>query len=265
VVRMRRCRATGIALLTMCALGAVIASAAQAESAPSFSIGGTRLVAGKTHNIAVRATANFMLVTTNSEIECTVIGTEKAVLLGSNPGEPGRDSEVVKLEGCALVGNGEECFLSPEAHGSKVTDTITTAPLRSEQVERVNGGTRTPRLAEEFSPASGNIFATLTFGGKCTVYEANVTGQVAAEILLDNASLGRVELGQAPEQATSWILNFPRGANIKEVWLVSNGTGKIAKLEISAFGETTLLLAQALESLANSKFEAENAVWSPLP
>jgi hypothetical protein len=264
-VRMRRCRVTGIALLTICALGVVIASAAQAESAPFFSIGGTRLVAGKTHNITVRATANFMLVTTNSEIECTEIGTEKAVLLGSNSGEPGRDSEVVKLEGCALSGNGEECFLSPVAHGSKATGTITTAPLRSEQVERVNGGTRTNRLAEEFSPASGSTLATLTFGGKCTAYETQLTGQVAAEILLDNAGLGRVELGQTPEQAASWILNFPRGVLIKEVWLVSNGTGKIDTLNLSVFGETTLLLAQALESLANSKFEAENALWSPLP
>jgi hypothetical protein len=265
-VRMIRRRATGIALLTMCAVGLVIASAAQAESAPSFSIAGTRLVAGKTHNIAVRATANFMLVTTNAEIECTEIGTEKAVLLGSDAGEPGRDSEVVKLEGCALAGNGEECYLSPVAHGLEVTGTITTAPLRSEQVERVIGGTRTPRLAEEFSPTSGSTLATLRFGGKCTAYETQLTGQVAAEILLDNADLGRVELGQTPEQATSWILNFPKGGvRISEVWLVSNGTGKIATLNLSAFGETPLLLAQALESLANSKFEAENAVWSPLP
>jgi hypothetical protein len=94
---MNRFRLIGAVLLAMFALGCAMASAAQATSAPFFSVGGTRLVAGKTHNFDARLFSAFELKANGIRVRCTGLAVEKGVLLGSNEGEPGRDDETVKF------------------------------------------------------------------------------------------------------------------------------------------------------------------------
>jgi hypothetical protein len=257
---MTRFRLIGVALLAVLALGAVVASSAQAISpAPYWTINGTRLVAGKTHNVTARAAKPFVLNTPELgiKIECSKLGVEKGVLLGSNEGEPGKDNEIVTFSGCNTTGNGSPCA---------VNEPIKTNQLISELVESVSGTGGGKQLLEEYFPASGSTFVTLTFTGSgCTVAEAAVSGQVAAEPRLDNAAEGKIELGQTPEQATSWNLVFP-STTIKEVWLITNGVGKIATLkafQVDGFAST--LTGTALTLLANTKFEPEYTLWSPLP
>jgi hypothetical protein len=258
---MPRCRSIA-SVVAVLALAATIVSSAQAISpAPFFTITGTRLVAGKTHNFASHAVKPFVLNIPEQgiKIECTKLTVEKGVLLGSNEGEPGQASGIGKFTGCSLVeGNGAPACALPEG-------TITTNQLVSEQVESVSGAGSGKQLLKEVFPDSGPNFVTLAFTGSgCETKETAVSGQLASEILLDNAGEGKVELGQTPEQATGWLLKFPATA-IKEVWLITHGAGKIAKVKLLTFGDTATQIGTELTLLANTKFAPENALWSPLP
>jgi opacity protein-like surface antigen len=267
IAKMTRFRMIGVALLAVIALSAVMASMAQAEEAPYFTIGGTRLVAGKTHNIDSRAVKTFTLTNSlgNPVIKCTGLGTEEAVLLGSNAGNPGKDNEISVFTGCTMTGNGAACKLAKTEKG-EVTTTIKTEPTKSEQVENVEAGHVGKKLLEEFFPASkANGFVKLFFTGECTVFATTVSGQTVAEVVLDNASEGSVELGQTPQQRTSWLLRFP-AAPITEVWLISGGVGKAVETVQTAFGTNSIQEGTALVLLAGTKFQPEpTALWSPLP
>jgi hypothetical protein len=253
----------------MFALAVVGASLAQAETAPYFTIGGTRLIAGKTHNFDARVYKignvlhNFTLINAAQGIgiTCDGLGTEEGVLLGSNAENPGKDNEIAVFSECRLeVGNGVEegCELE--------SPIIKTNPIRSEQVENVENSKVGKKLYEEFFPAAGTTFVTLNFVGEaCILPETTVSGSVAGEVRLDNAGEGNVELRQTPEQATSWLLKFPEAA-ITQVWLISGGVGKIQKVSLISFGTATVLSGTALQLLASTKFVPEpNALWSPLP
>jgi len=260
---MKRFRLIGVALLAVFALGVAGASVAQAETAPYFTVSGTRLVAGKTHNIQSKAVKNFVLTNSTSSviITCTALSVTKGVLLGSNFGEPGKDNEITVFTGCTLTsGNGTPCALT--------SSTITTEPLKSEQVENVESGHGGKQLLEEFFPANGeNGFVTLHFTGTgCTVTETIVSGQVVGEVLKDTSSeTEKLELGQTPAEVTSTLIKFP-STSIKEVWLISGGVGKIQKTKQVSFGSESVQTGTALVTLANTKFESEpNAKWSALP
>jgi len=254
---MKRFRAIGLALVTVFALSAIVASAAQAVTAPFFTVGGTRLVAGKTHNIDARAFpgSRFTLATPalGVSITCTSFNTEKGVLLGSNPGEPGKDNQFSVFSGCTVTGNGEPC---------SVVEPITTNALTSELVESQNG----KQLLEEFKPTTGTTFVVIRFTGTgCTVPESIVSGAVAAEVLTDPAE-GKIELGQTPTEGTSFLVKFP-ATTITEVLLInSSGTKETGKVKLEAFTEPSTLTGTALVLLASTKFEPErSAKWSALP
>jgi hypothetical protein len=262
---MKRLRLIGVALLAVFGLSIVVVSGAQAETAPFFSIGGARLAAGKTHNFDARAIKPFVLSGLGSTITCTNLATSEGVLLGSSAGEPGKDNEVVNFSGCSLEGNGTACHLAATKGGPEVS-TITTNPLKSEQVENVESGHVGKKLYEELFPAKKSEgFVTLRFGGTCTVEEGVVAGQVVAQDLYDNGTVGQVELGQTAVEAKSWIVNFP-AVPITSVWLISGSGGKEVETEQTLFGKTSVQTGTALVLLASTKFVSEpNATWSPLP
>jgi hypothetical protein len=253
---MKRFKTIGLALVAVFALSAIAASAAQAVTAPFFTVGGTRLVAGKTHNFDARAFpgSRFTLETPalGVSITCTSFSTKAGVLLGSNPGLPGKDNQVSVFSGCTVTGNGTSCT---------VVEPIETKPLTSELVESQNG----KQLLEEFKPTTGAVFVVIRFTGTCTVKESEVTGAVAAEVLTDPAE-GKIELGQTPTEGTSFLVKFPV-TSITEVLLInSSGTRETAKLALEAFTFPSTLTGTALALLANTKFEPErSAKWSPLP
>jgi hypothetical protein len=192
--------------------------------------------------------------------ECSGVTAEKAVILGSNEGSPGRGVGITKYSGCVLVeGNGApECEISEGG-------TVTTNTLISEQVENVENGGGGKELLTEFFPATGSTFVTLHFKGSgCTTKETAVSGQAVAEDVTDNAAEEKIELGQAAKQATAGRLRFPATA-IKEVWLIAEGVGKIVKTKGVAFGDVSTQSGIELILLANSSFVPEYAVWSAMP
>jgi hypothetical protein len=263
IATMKRLRMIGVALLAVFALGAVAASAASAETAPYFTVGGTRLVAGKTHNVAARVFGGKSFTLSNPtlklKITCTAFTLKGGVLLGSNAGSPGKDNEIVEFSGCTLEeGNGApECKLASE--------TITTEGIVSEQVETVVNSKNGGQLLEVFRPA-GTKFVELHFTptSKCTLPEAPVEGSTVAEVLKDETAEGKIELGQTPTQATSYLLKFP-ATPITLVWLISNGSGKIEKAGQTSFGFESVQTGTSLVLLANTKFAAEYVPWSGLP
>jgi hypothetical protein len=261
VAKMKRFRTIGLALLAVFALSAVAASAAQAVTAPFFTIGGTRLVAGKTHNFDSRALPGgegFTLSTPTLgiKITCTSLNVLKGVLLGSNAGLPGKDDEIAQFTGCTVTGAGTGCT---------VKEPIETNPLTSELVEI--DGTKEP-LGEEFKPTTGTTFTAVHFvGAECAVAEGVVEGEVAAQNLTDSSTPEAIELGQAAKEATSWLVRFP-STPITEVLLVNTkGEKETRKLTtLKTFGEPSTLEGTTLTLLANTKFEPERtAKWSPLP
>jgi hypothetical protein len=254
VAKMKRFRMIGVALLAVFALGAVVASAAQAEG--YWTIQGSRLAAGKTHNFTAKAVTNFALVTAEAgaTITCTAFKLKEGVLLGSNPGAAGTSNEVVVFEKCSLVeGNGAPaCKLKSE--------TLTTNSLKNELVESETG-----TLLTLFTPASGTVFITLEFEGTCTTNPTKVTGSVLGEDTTDPTVAGGseeiIKLGSLKEE-TSWNLRFPNPALTKYV----NAKGeKITIKGLTAFGDASTQTGTALTLLANSKGETESINWSPLP
>jgi hypothetical protein len=262
---MKRFRTIGLALLAVFALSAIAASAAQAVTAPFFTIGGTRLVAGKTHNFDSRALpggAGFTLSIPSFAITitCTSLQVKEGVLLGSNAGLPGKDDEIAVFRNCKQTGNGTE-------PGCKVTEPIETKPLISELVEL--DSTKEP-LGKEFKSKTGTEFVEVQFegGAECTFgTQWSVEGEVAAQVLTDNGKGEAIELGQTATQAASWLTKFP-SVPITEVLLVnSKGEKETHKLEpLASAGQLLALSGTTLTLLASTKFVPEpTALWSPLP
>jgi hypothetical protein len=256
---MKRFRLIGVALLAVFALGAVAASAAWAEEAPYWTVGGTRLEAGQTHFITAKEVKPFLLSGGGVEVECTETSIlPHGVLLGSEPGEPGTNDEIVTFKACEVKGNGSgsEC--------KKVTEPINTTNLKSELVE---DKTKT-KLLVLFQPASGALLAELTFPKGCKFESTKVTGSVNAEVI--NEKTGNpVELPNTKEQAVSWELKFPKVQPVF-IWLIKGGVGKEVETKaLEAFSAAATLSGTALVLLAelNSKNElvSTGQEWSPLP
>jgi len=249
--------------LAAMAVSAIAATGAQAITAPFFSINGTRLAAGKTHNIAGHASSTTFALSTPAlgvTITCKALTVEKGVLLGSNEGQPGKDNEINKFTGCGVEGNGSPC----EPTGG----TITTNPVTSELVESIGNGPNGhgKQLLEEFRPTVGTTFVVINFTGSgCKAAQSIVTGSVAAEVRTDNSANEVVELNTAAKEATSWLVNFPATA-ISEVLLINTkGESENVKVGLEAFTAPSTLVGTSLVLLANAKFEPENVKWSPLP
>ncbi len=257
-----------VALLGVFAFSAVAAAAAQAEEAPFWSIGGTRLEEGKTHYVTAKVynvtgqPAGFLLkATTGQTVLCPFIRLKEGVLLGSKAGNPGTKDEVIEFFG----ETGNPCTVENNGTGCKVKGPIVTNPVKSELVESEKS--TTAALLVEFFTASGP-FVKLEFEGTgCTTKETTVSGKVAGEVREDpnNGTLGGVvKLPNAKIEAKSWLVNFPATA-IKHIWLIKAGLGEETKLELVSFGEEATLSGTALILLANAKKESEETLWSPLP
>ena len=263
-----RVRLMLIALLGVFAFSAVAAAAAQAEEAPFWSIGGTRLEEGKTHYISVKGynvtgqTAGYRIGTsTGQAIRCPFIRLKEGVLLGSKAGNPGTNDEVIELFGEA----GNPCVVEGNGTGCKVKEPIITNPVKSELVESEKS--TTAALLVEFFTTSGPL-GVLTFEGTgCVVKETTVSGKLAGEVREDpnNGTLGGVvKLPNEKKEAKSWLLNFPT-TPIHHVWLIKGGLGEETKIELLSFAAESTLSGTALILLANAKKETEETLWSPLP
>jgi hypothetical protein len=272
VTKMKRFRVIGVALLAVFALSAVVASAAQAEEAPFWSIAGTRLAAGKTHFITAKVykegeTGHELELATPSagvSIKCTGLNFpfETGVILGSAAESPGTNNEVAHFTGCTVTGNGTKCNVENKE--------ITTNPIKSELVENVESGKAGKTLLVEFAPFTGTQFVTVKFkeetGGKCTTASTKVTGSTAAEVL--NEKEEAVKLPNNHEELATGLTRFPKTA-ITEVWLVKAGVGSVVEVGLVAFGDASTEVGTALVLLAKvtgTTLESETGTkWSALP
>jgi hypothetical protein len=256
---MKRFRFIAVALLAVFALGAVVASAAQAEEAPYWTVGGTRLEAGQTRFITAKEIHPFVLAqaTLGVTITCTETSVlPHGVLLGSEPGEPGTNDEIVTFKACKVTGNGSG------ATCETVTEPINTTNLKS---ELVLDKTKT-KLLVLFQPASGTLLAELTFPKGCKVEAIKVTGSVLAEAL--NEKEEEITTSSSKTQYKSGFLRFPKVQPI-DFWLIKGGVGKeVETKELLVNGLTATLSGTALILLAelNSKNElvSTNEEWSAL-
>jgi hypothetical protein len=267
--RLTRLRTLLMALLAVFMFGAISAAAAQAEEAPFWAVpksegssetkrlavNETRFIAAKTYN-----EPQFESPSLGVKVKCPTVKLKEGNFLGSNAGEPGKDTEIMEFEGgCTQTGNGTAC---------KVVEPIVTTHVRSTLVENVEGGKAGKKLLTELAPEVGNKLTTVKFTGTCVTKEASVEGSAAAEVRTDPnkaPELGEViELPNRDRMAKSWLLNFP-AVPIKEVWVVKAGVGAVTKIELKAATEPAVLTGAALVSLANKKGESVEENWSPLP
>jgi hypothetical protein len=180
VAKMNRLRCFGLTLVLVCGLSAAVASMAQAAT-PNWTIEGTRLASGKTHNIQARryGTGNFILTAANAITTCEAIALKSGVLLGSNT-TGGTNNEVIVFSKCSATQGSATCKVKG---GGGVSGEIITKPLKSTLVEGI--GTKKPLLVL-FAPEKKPTFVTLEFEGTgCTVTSAAVNGEVVALVTTD--------------------------------------------------------------------------------
>jgi hypothetical protein len=242
----KRMSLTGGVLLTLIALSTVGATAAQAEEAPYWSIEGTRLAAGKTAEVTAKAVTNKTFIAGTVTVTCSKGELEKgAVLVGSEPGEPGKSEGVVKLSGCTVTGNGEPCEV-PNGE-------IVTHPLVGELVYASNKKS----LVGVASPTTGKKIATLKFSGRgCKETEVAAEGSIVGGILTDPGEV-LLELPNTVAQAKSFLGKTIVASRTK-IWLIKGGAGsEVETAELKAFGHEATLAGTDLASLVSGK------AWAP--
>jgi hypothetical protein len=260
---MKRFRFMGVTLLAVFALGAVVASAAQAEEAPFWTVKGTRLEAGQTRFITAKEWSPFILSGGGITITCDKTSIlPHGALLGSEPGEHGNIDLVSTFSECKVEGNEKTKGEKPECE--KVEEPINTTSLSAEQV--LDSKTKT-KLLTLFQPATGSLLATLKFPKGCKFEETKVTGTVVGEDL--NTKEEAITTSSTKEQADSWLIDFPKVQPV-EVWLVKKGEGKeVENKALTAFGGASSLIGIALVLLAelnsNNELVSTKELWSPLP
>jgi hypothetical protein len=251
---MKRFRWMGMMLLAVFALGAVAASAAQAEEGPFWTVNGSRLKAGQTRFITAKEVSPFVLSGGGIVVTCTETNIlPRGALLGSEPNEHGKINLISTFKNCKVEGNGSgsEC--------GKVTEPINTVSLSAEQV--LDAKTKT-KLLTLFQPASGSLLATLEFPKGCKFESTKVTGTVVGENL--NSKKEAITTTSAKTQEESGLLSFPATQPV-EVWLVKEGTGKeVENKGLTAFGAASTLAGVALVLLANAAGESTKELWSAL-
>jgi hypothetical protein len=244
---MKHFRLIGMALLAVIAFSAVVASAASAEEAPFWTVGGTRLEAGQTRFITAKEAKSFKLSGAGVAVTCTATAVGSgAVILGSEPGEPGTNDETVTFSTCKVEGNpGKSEKVKGECE--TVTEPITTKNLKS---TLVLDSTKT-KLLVLFQPASGATLAELKFPKGCKIESTLVTGSVLAEAL--NEKEEPITTSSTATQYKTGFLRFPAAQPV-EVWVVTAKTGKKLTVKtLEAFGTVAELSGTALVSLTSGE------------
>jgi hypothetical protein len=248
LVVMGRVRFVGVVVLLVVVCGGVGASVAVAEEAPYWSIEGTRLAAGKTAEITFKATTNQEFEAAGIKVTCEAVAVEKgAVLLGSEPGEPGKNNETFRYTLCSVTGNGSPCAVE--------NGELVSRPLTSE----LGYASNKKSLVVEFTPASGKKLAVWKFvGSGCKETETGLEGQLVAGVFTDAATPVLLELPNAVASAPSFLLKFVAAPKSK-IFLIKGGTGtEVETAEIKAFGHEAIALGTLLVALVSGKS------WSPL-
>jgi hypothetical protein len=252
---MIRTRLIGLTLLAALALGALLASAAQAEEAPYWTVKGTRLGAGGTHFIVEKESAAFVLSGGGVTITCTEMSASPGLILGSNAGESGTNEETLAFKECKVEGNDKttEC--------EKVTEPITTKNLKWELVLDKTKA----KLLVLFQPVSGSTMAEINFPKGCKIESSKVTGSILAEAL--NEKEEAITTSSSKTQYKTEFFKLPKTQPV-DIWLIKGGTGKeVEAKELEFAGAAATQTGTASVSMGvceNGKIESSGEEWSAL-
>jgi hypothetical protein len=238
-----------VAMLSVLALGAVAASAAQAATeGPFYKIAGSRLASGETKEVTSKAYTGFTIDNSLAgEIGCTQQKfASGAKLSGSTGANAGGGTVTLEFSNCTVSGEGEGCQISG--------GTLKTQPL-TVKLAYLNS-TRTGHLAMAFLPAKGTTWAEFQYTGSgCKVKAVKITGGIAAELVAFRSEKLEVnEVGKEPAETPANGVEFINGHSI---W-VEEGGKLVKKLEaeerLEAFGG-------AVTMAGTSKLELGGSEW----
>jgi hypothetical protein len=170
-----------LSMLAAFAFGAVASAAAQAEG-PVWFVKGVELKSGETAKVVSKNTTSYALVGklagVTVEIVCTAVA-DKSTLIG---GAPGKDENTIEFTKCTLK--------LPAESGCKVAEPIVAKTLTNlvflsrkastekwkvqteKEYEEAPGKKEERAIADEFKPASGETFVTITLSGCNKAHEA---------------------------------------------------------------------------------------------
>lgn len=249
---MRRIRMLALTALSVFALGALTATAAQASEGPFWSIceevaAGTgkykdakctekvekgnfekkRLKAGEARELTaeIKAGTVFKLSNGVQTLECTALKLKGGKAIGSTGATAGTNEEVIEFEGCTVKGNGEGCKV---VGGNITTKTVISTLEFSKQVTE-RGDIHLVLFAPVKQP-----FVEIHFEGpNCIFLVTSVEGSVDAE--LDNALKEPLKLEENEILGQIGLITFPK-VKIKESWKEKEGTRKPNTASLKVFG-----------------------------
>jgi hypothetical protein len=241
-----------VALLMVFAFGAIVASAAEAVTAPFWTVEESgvkkRLFKNETREITVRSyegTKTPIVLEAELKggkipIECHLASVAKgSFLAGSNVGEPGSSEEVAEFKDCKVG-----------IPLCTVTEPITTNKIRNELVE---SATEPKTFLVEFKPATGTTFVTLHFTGSGCPSSTEVTGSVVGSLYTDEEVTGatpELVVTTNTKLLPSWLIKFPDEPEHILLW--NNGVSELVSPgELKAFENKAKLTGTVLVLLAN--------------
>jgi hypothetical protein len=247
---MKQIRILGLAILSVFALSAIAATAAQAKSGPFYMITGTRLLAAQKEEITAKAQKAFVLTATGIAITCQKLKVNAgAEIIGSSGSNSSTSKETIVFEECVLVGNGTKCRLTA-ADGGK----ITTEPVKN----TLDYPKKVPAKGDIklvlFQPVEGATFVKIKVeaeaGGKCTV-----TGTLAVEgstlAVLKNEKLEPFRLLEPVPETKVTLVHFPSKAT--EACTEKEGTVTCLKHKLTVATKTAELEGEAGLTLKTEK------------
>jgi hypothetical protein len=249
-------------LLAVCALAAVMASAAQAVEGPFWEVNGARLAAGGKAPIEAKTSKEYILKAGTIEIKSKKSKLKEGELLGSTGNEMGVSGEMVEFEENSVVGNGTGCTIG----------TIKTEVLENGLAyEKETGGVGAGKIYVDFANKkvhdegkAGGVVAKLTFNAKtgCIIEAITVEGEVSAEAESENKS---VEVGVNEKEAEMGQVDFPATtvtANVLELGSTSPKPSCATELKeakcgmintLKGFGKTFTLVGASQWKLASKE------------
>jgi hypothetical protein len=259
---MRLIRSLVGVLLAVCALAAVMASAAQAVEGPFWKVNGARLAAGGKAPIEAKTSKEYILTAGTIEIKSKKSKLKASELLGSTGKDMGVSAQTVEFEENTVVGNGTGCTIG----------TIKTELLEGGLAyEKENATTKVGegKVYVDFANKkvhdegkTGGVLAPLTFnaGTGCTIPTATVEGEVSAEAQSENKP---VEVGVNEKEAEIGQVVFPGTTVTANVLELSRATpscsaaiveGKCPMANsLKAFGKASKLVGASEVKLASKE------------
>jgi hypothetical protein len=268
---MKYFKSLGLCLVAVFALGAVVASAAQAEAnkGPLWIVGSPAkgLLTGETRAITSRTEAAPVLKGTVASVEC-VKARDHGFLLG---GSPGTADVEIEFEGCTLQGK-PNC----EAKGLNPAGAAGEIPVSALITLAFAKGSRTSAVAVFATEASSNLFSEFEFknktGTECGALngtsipvkasgsaikikgQERKAGQIA-EVGQENATTKKFELTTPGATAAIGLLRFSNEEKpVKEAELYNSEAGKEKYEEIKAELSAGALLGEVHE-VASAEIE----------